>query len=124
MNASNVKNALIELLGPIKDQVKTITGDNGREFSEHYAISKSLDCQFYFCHPYSSFERGSIERMNRVIRALYPKKTDFHKIDKDLFQTHIDLINFKPRACLNMKSPHSTFYRTDEFWRQDKVVQL
>ncbi len=124
MNASTVKKALVELLDPIKDQVKTITSDNGREFSEHHAISKALDCQFYFCRPYSSFERGTVERMNREIRSLYPKKTDFHKIDKDLFQVHIDLINFKPRSCLDMKSPHSTFYKTDEFWRQNKVVQL
>lgn len=67
---------------------------------------------------------GSVERLNRDIRMLHPKRTDFHSIDEKHFQSHIDLINFKPRACLNMKSPHNAFLKTGEFWQQKSVVQL
>ena len=64
---------------------KTITVDNGGEFSnverlEQSAIRKGKRTHFYYCHPYSSFERGSNENQNRMIRRRYPKGTDFGKV--------------------------------------------
>ena len=124
MNAKTVSDALIELLEPHKDKVKTITSDNGLEFAKYTEITKALNCKYYFCTPYSSWERGSVERLNRDIRTLYPKRTDFLNIDETLFKAHIQMINHKPRECLNMKSPHNAFWKTGEFWQQNEVVRL
>ena len=124
LNAETVKQALIELLEPYKDSIKSITSDNGNEFAKYHDLSKALGCKYYFCHPYASWERGTVERLNRDIRMFHPKRTDFHSINEKHFQSHIDLINFKPRACLKMKSPHNAFLKTGEFWQQESVVQL
>jgi IS30 family transposase len=55
----------------------TITGNNGKEFAHHKAISESLGIKFYFPIPYHSWERGSNENLNGLIRRYIPKKTDF-----------------------------------------------
>tara|TARA_R110002050_G_scaffold299462_1_gene465147 strand:- start:7534 stop:8316 length:783 start_codon:yes stop_codon:yes gene_type:complete len=60
-SAEDVTKATIELLMPYKQQVRTITADNGREFDHHEVISKALDTAFYFAHPHSSWERGANE---------------------------------------------------------------
>ena len=53
--------ATIDLLRPYKEHVHTITSDNGREFAHHESIADALDAEFYFAHPYSSWERGANE---------------------------------------------------------------
>jgi len=58
----------------------TITGDNGVEFAEHEKISKALNAQFYFAHPYASWERGLNENTNGLIRQYLLKGTDFSSI--------------------------------------------
>ena len=64
---------------------KTITVDNGSEFSDYEGLEKSckrneLRTQVYYCHPYSSFERGSNENQNRLVRRHYPKDFNFTKV--------------------------------------------
>lgn len=66
--AELTRKATISLLKPFVDSVLTITGDNGIEFAEHVAISKALNAQFYFAHPYASWERGLNENNNGLIR--------------------------------------------------------
>jgi IS30 family transposase len=56
--SSLIQEAVVEMLVPIKPWIHTITSDNGKEFASHENISKSLDIDYYFCHPYSSWERG------------------------------------------------------------------
>lgn len=56
------------MLKLLSDCVLTITGDNGIEFADHEIISKDLKAQFYFAHPYSSWERGLNENTNGLIR--------------------------------------------------------
>ena len=68
-----VSNAIIELLYPIKQFTHTITSDNGKEFTFHENISKSLNTDFYFCDPYSSWQRGLNEHTNGLIRQYIPK---------------------------------------------------
>lgn len=60
--AQQVSNAILKCLEPISHMVKTITADNGSEFAYHEQISKALDAEFYFAHPYSSWERGVNEK--------------------------------------------------------------
>ena len=71
--AESLKAATVEILPPIKDKLKTITVDNGKEFAEHLAITKGLNIPIYFAHPYHSWERGANENMNGLIRQYLPK---------------------------------------------------
>jgi len=81
----NTEGAINRLLGSISDQVYTITSDNGKEFANHEQIAKSLKCDFYFAHPYSSYERGTNENTNGLIRQYFPKNRDFRTItDKEI----------------------------------------
>ena len=52
----------------------TVTSDNGKEFAMHESIAKNLDAQFFFTHPYASWERGLNENTNGFIRQYFPKK--------------------------------------------------
>ena len=76
----NTADAIKRLLGTISDQVHTITSDNGKEFARHQQIEKRLKYDFYFAHPYSSWERGTNENTNGLIRQYFPKDRDFRTI--------------------------------------------
>ncbi|MFI3239333.1 MAG: IS30 family transposase [Bacteroidales bacterium] len=65
------------VLFPYRAFVKTITTDNGSEFADHKTISKRLNTQIFFAHPYSSWEKGLIEYTNKLYRQYIPKKTCF-----------------------------------------------
>jgi transposase, IS30 family len=73
-NAFCLANTVIEMLLPYKNSVKSITSDNGSEFAWHEKIAKKLQTQFFFAHPYSSWERGLSEYSNKLIRQYIPKK--------------------------------------------------
>lgn len=66
-NAEELAEFMIDILLPYKKHIKTITSDNGTEFAHHSLISKKLDCDFYFAHPYCSWERGLNENTNELI---------------------------------------------------------
>jgi IS30 family transposase len=79
---------------------KSMTYDNGTEMAEHKLITKMTGMDIYFAHPYSSWERGTNENANGLIRRSYPKKTDFNTInqtDLDKLQNHL---NNRPRKVL------------------------
>jgi IS30 family transposase len=78
--AQAVSQAMITLLKPYRKKVNTITSDNGREFAGHEEIAKSLKADFYFAHPYSSWEPGTNENTNGLIRQYFPKNRDFTTI--------------------------------------------
>lgn len=88
-----------------KKPLKTVTLDNGVEFREH----RQLGCRTYFCHPYSSWEKGSIEYANRLIRRYFPKRTRLSEITPEQLAIVIDGINNTPRKCLNWKTPAEVF---------------
>jgi len=71
--AEAVANATIELLSPYQDRVLTITADNGKEFAQHEKVAGALECDYYFAHPYSSWERGLNENTNGLLRQFFPK---------------------------------------------------
>jgi len=109
--AKGVTQAIIELLRPIKNVIYTITSDNGKEFALHQEVSSSLDIDFYFCDPYSSWQRGLNENTNGLIRRYLPKKTDFTTVsDKEIIQIQNDLNN-RPRKTLGYDTPAEVFYK-------------
>ena len=104
-NADELATTVVNLMAPYKEKVLSITSDNGSEFTRHQMIAKKLQADFYFAHPYSSWERGLNENTNKLIRQYIPKKSAFTDFD----QNYINLINLKlnkrPRKKLNFKSP-------------------
>jgi hypothetical protein len=66
--ADRVSTAIITSLEPIATIVKTLTYDNGKEFAEHSATDKALGSVAYFADPYSSWQRGSNENLNGLVR--------------------------------------------------------
>lgn len=107
--AIGVSNAIIELLHPIKQFTHTITSDNGKEFTLHENISKSLNTKFYFCDPYSSWQRGLNENTNGLIRRYIPKRTEFTGISKDEIMMIQNKLNHRPRKALGYRTPFEVF---------------
>ena len=107
--AQNVSNALISLLTPFSDVVFTLTTDNGKEFAQHEKIAATLGADFFFAHPYASWERGANENMNGLIREFFPKKMLFESITKNDLALAMSRLNHRPRKCLNFRTPHEVF---------------
>ena len=98
-----VKEMIITLLADFP--VHTITCDNGKEFAGHEDIAKALRASIYFAHPYSSWERGTNEKTNGLIRQYIPKNTNFSTLEKaDIFFAE-NRLNTRPRKCLSFNSP-------------------
>ncbi len=104
-NASELAQKAVELLNPYKSMVHTITGDNGKEFAEHKAIAEALNIDFYFAHPYHSWERGANENTNGLIRQYFPKGSSFDDITDADIQRVQDILNNRPRKKLNFLTP-------------------
>lgn len=103
--AEIVANAIIKRANKLNLTIHTITGDNGTEFANHKTISKQLGIDFYFTHPYSSWEKGTNENTNGLIRQYFPKGTDFNNISEDMIELVENKLNNRPRKCLNFKRP-------------------
>jgi transposase, IS30 family len=108
--ADEVESEIKRILSPFKDKIQTITSDNGLEFSNHKNISQALDCDYYFCHPYSSWERGLNEYTNGLIRQYIPKGTSFENITAEYIKMIEDKLNNRPRKSLNWRTPNEVFY--------------
>ncbi len=81
--------------------IYTITGDNGTEFADHRKIAKELGIDFFFTHPYSSWEKGTNENTNGLIRQYFPKGTDFNKVSDDAILIVEEELNNRPRKILD-----------------------
>jgi len=108
--AEEVAQAVIKsLIDMPADWVKTITFDNGTEFTQHETIAKKLGVDIYFADPYSSWQRGTNENTNGLIRRYLPKKTDFRNITDTQIE-HIEKeLNHRPRKILGYRTPHEVF---------------
>lgn len=109
-HAEVVTKALIEMLTPLSPVLKTITSDNGKEFAYHKTVSEVLETDFYFAHPYHSWERGLNEHTNGLIRQYLPKKTDFTQISKEEIITIQEKLNHRPRKVLGYRTPYEIFF--------------
>jgi len=109
--AQAVSDAMISLLTPFATCVHTLTTDNGKEFAQHERIAKELGADFYFAHPYASWERGANENMNGLIRQFFPKKMQFNTITKKDIAFAMHRLNHRPRKCLGFKTPHEVFIK-------------
>lgn len=108
--AEDIEDQATRLLLPYKDITHTITSDNGLEFANHIDIAKVLECDYYFCHPYSSWERGLNEYTNGLIRQYFPKGSSFENITAEKIQEVEDKLNYRPRKTLGWKTPYEVFF--------------
>ena len=91
------------------DIFKTITFDNGSEFSKWKDIEKYLKTKTYFAHPYSSYERGSNENGNKLLRIFLPKGCNINEYNEDYVMRANELINTKIRKIIGYKSSLELF---------------
>lgn len=103
-DAQVVRMKLCEMLDEIRPYIKSITGDNGKEFSEHQFITDEY-CDFFFANPYSPWERGSNENLNGLIRQYIPKSSDLSSINEEKIQEIQNKINNRPRKRFGYENP-------------------
>lgn len=107
--ADLVSGAIINKLAPMASLVKTITFDNGKEFAEHGRIDTALKSTTYFADPFASWQRGSNENFNGLLRQYIPKKRPLSTVtDKELSMIQEEL-NSRPRKRLGFKTPSEVF---------------
>ncbi len=111
--ARAVRKATVSLLKPHRDKVHTLTSDNGKEFSEHEQIAKDLEADFYFAHPYASWERGTNENTNGLIRQYFPKNRDFTTITQQEINHAMKRLNNRLRKRLGFLTPSQVFFKSD-----------
>lgn len=108
--ADIVADAACEKLMPFKDKVLTITADNGVEFIHHQSIAKRLDADFFFADPYSSWQRGTVENTNGLVRQYFPKNTAFDTVSDDDIDLVVHRLNNRPRKTLHFRTPSEVFF--------------
>lgn len=89
---------------------KTMTLDNGKEFAGFKELENSVGFCCYFADPYSSYQRGTNENTNGLLRQFFPKGTDFNEISEEEIDKIEALINNRPRKCLNYRTPHEVLW--------------
>jgi IS30 family transposase len=114
-HAEPVTQAIIRLLSDEKDNVHSITIDNGKEFSFHGKIKEVLVCDNYFAHPYCWLERGLNENHNGLIRQYLPKGMALDKVEGEKIKFIQDRLNNRSRKTLGYKTPN-------EVYREMKLV--
>ena len=83
----------------------SITLDNGKEFAQHEVLARDTGMDVFFAHPYHSWERGTNENINGLIRRLHPKKSSFEHIDGSEVRRIESFVNDRPMKCLGWQTP-------------------
>jgi IS30 family transposase len=96
-------------------EVRTITSDNGKEFTMHESLAEKINCDWYFANPYHSWEKGSVENDIKCIRKYLPKGTDLTKISNNYVKIIEDKLNNTPRKILGYKTPNEVFFNNFTF---------
>ena len=110
--AKITQRAIVTMLKKLPRKSRTLTLDNGKEFARHRAIAKALNIDVFFARPYASYERGTNENTNGLVRQRFPRQKSFAtitQIDLNRFQK---LLNHRPRKSLNFLTPHEMLIRS------------
>ena len=100
---------IMEIIQSLQEElwIKSVTFDNGMEFAKHYLLKW---IQTYFCNPYSSWEKWSIENLNKIIRRFFPKGTNFDEVPDKKIRSICDIIANTPREILDFLSPKQVHF--------------
>jgi len=92
-----------------EDKKYTLTYDNGSEFSDHERLERFTGIDIYFAYPYHSWERGTNENTNGLLRQFFPKRMPFARLSQQDVDQVVDMINHRPRKRLGYLTPHEVF---------------
>lgn len=110
-SADTVTHATVKAMKKLpKEKVRTMTFDNGKEFAGFKGLERGLGMRSYFANPYHSWERGTNENTNGLLRQFFPKGTNFALIGQAEVDKVIGLLNNRPRKCLNYRTPAEVFW--------------
>jgi transposase, IS30 family len=110
--AAEVTAATQRILHPLPRHVRrTLTVDNGSEWTAFRTLQATLGLRVYFASPYAAWERGTNENTNGLLRDYFPKPTDFSTITKPQLAQAVEELNNRPRKCLAYHTPAEVFAR-------------
>lgn len=107
-----VSSAIVDKLQPLAARVKTLTFDNGKEFAGHAHIDQQLQSTAYFARPFASWERGSNENLNGLLRQYVPKKRAMSTVTDEEIRMIQNRLNNRPRKRLGFKTPAEVFHQS------------
>jgi IS30 family transposase len=108
--AELVSQAIEDALKPVSARVKTLTVDNGKEFAYHQKVDAVLNIQTFFADPYCSWQRGSNENFNGLLRQYIPKMRGMQTVTDEELAMIENRLNHRPRKRLGFKTPHEVFH--------------
>lgn len=91
--------------------LKTMTADNGKEFSGFKQIEQNLGVKVYFADPYSACQRATNENTNGLLRRYFPKGFDFNSVSNYLVSKVVNKLNNRPRKCLDYRTPREALFK-------------
>lgn len=103
-HAESTANKIIDALEQLTTVTKSLTFDNGVEFARHEKIAKKLAIKTYFCEPYKSYQKGSIENGNKQLREWFPRELEINLISQYQINSKINLLNQRPMKCLGYRT--------------------
>lgn len=89
---------------------KTMTADNGKEFAQFKELETLLGVDVYFADPYSSWQRGTCENTNGLLREFFPKTMDLRIVSHQSVAAAVRKLNNRPRKCLGYRTPHEVLF--------------
>lgn len=108
--SDNFKSAINRRLSHYPEHMRrTMTYDNGTENALHEQVNAKLGTRSYFCAPYHSWEKGSVENAIGLVRIFFPKGTDFATVTRKQVKRVEYLLNTRPRKCLDYRTPAEVF---------------
>ena len=104
--------------------VSTLTIDNDIVFRKHAELSEMIGAPVYFTHPYHSWEKGTVENMNKWIRQYVPKKSDISKLTDEYVHMIEEKLNNRPRKCLTFRTPHEAMRKENGMKKDVALLDL
>ncbi len=111
--ASSTRQAITKQLGLLPKKARlSVTYDNGKENTDHYKINHTLGLRSYFCEPYCSWQKGTVEQTIGLVRRFLPKGRNLTNITPRHIQHIQNLLNHRPRKCLDFATPAEVFRKS------------
>ena len=110
--AELVSAAMIKSLKPFDGLVDTITLDNGKEFADHQRVDLELGSTIYFADPFASWQRGTNENFNGLLRQYIPKDRPLSTVTQEELKMIENKLNHRPRKRLGFRTPHEVFHES------------
>jgi IS30 family transposase len=120
-DTQTVNQAIYEMTGGMIC-FNSLTIDNDISFRRHVELSRMLGAPVYFCQPYHSWEKGSVENMNKWIRQYVPKRSDISKLTDEYICFIQERLNGRPRKCLKFRTPLEVMKKNHQFKKEVVLI--